>query len=285
MAVRNLSLLKKVKTMFETVHDITFHIDLQGPVKGPGLVLLHSLGTNLHLWDPQISALSRQYRVLRIDMRGHGLTTTGASSFTIRDLAGDVLTLTGRFGLRHFSVAGVSIGGMIAQQLADDAPERLDAIIMIATTSLPLSPAIWRARTREVRERGIGHLVDDIVSRWVTPDFADTPQASALRSMLHRTDAEGYARCAEALTQVDLRKPVTTEIPALVVAGKNDLSIPLVAARDLATVRSAQLTELPGAAHIPNFEQPEALARVILDFLEERSRIAHQPTTTQRSEP
>jgi len=271
--------------MFEIVNDITFHIDLQGPVTAPGLVLLHSLGTNLHLWDPQISALSRQYRVLRIDMRGHGLTTTGASSFTIRDLAGDVLTLTGRFGLKQFSVAGVSIGGMIAQQLADDAPERLDAIIMIATTSIPLSPAVWHRRAREVRERGIGHLVDDIVSHWVTPDFADTPQAGALRTMLHRTDAEGFARCADALAQVDLRKPVTTEIPALVVVGDNDLSIPLVATRDLATVRRAQIRELRGAAHIPNFEQPEALAQVILDFLAPRSRTVHQTMTTQRSEP
>lgn len=254
--------------MFETVNDITFHTDLQGPVNGPGLVLLHSLGTNLHLWDPQIDALARQYRVLRIDLRGHGLTSTGASSLTINDLAGDVLALTDQFGFKKFSVAGVSIGGMIAQQLADEAPEHIDAIIMIDTSAIPLSPPVWLTRAKDVRKRGISYLVDEIVSGWVTPDYLHTPQAKGLCEMLRRTDAEGFALCAEALAQVDLRKPVTTEVPALVVVGDKDLSTPLIAAEELAAVRKARLTVLQGAAHIPNFEQPEALIRIILDFLE-----------------
>lgn len=129
--------------MFETVNDITFHIDLQEPVNGLGLALLHLHGTNLHLWDPQIGALARQYCVLRIDLRGHGLTSTGASSLTINDLAGDVLALTDRFGFKQFSVAGVSLGGMIAQQLADEAPGHIDAIIMIDTSAIPLFSPAW----------------------------------------------------------------------------------------------------------------------------------------------
>ncbi|PTW62026.1 3-oxoadipate enol-lactonase [Breoghania corrubedonensis] len=255
--------------MFVKTDDLTFHVDLQGPDGAPTLVLLHSLGTSLHLWDPQLAALKRRYRLLRLDMRGHGLSEAGSSPFSLDDLAHDVLKITGKLGIGDFSVAGVSIGGMIAQRLADLAPDRLLSMILVDTSLITASPQAWIERAREVRERGLDHMVEGIVSRWVTPAFLDTVEADGLRQMLRRTSIEGFAGCAEALAGADLRQPENTRVPTLVLVGDTDVSTPLAACRELAEARRGRLIQLSSAAHIPNFEQPRVLAAAMEDFLVE----------------
>ena len=253
--------------MFIKAGALTLHVDPGGRPGAPVLVLLHSLGTNLHLWDPQIERLGEHYRLLRLDMRGHGLSEVGTCAFTIEDLAEDVLLVCDHLDIDEFYVAGVSIGGMIAQRLADRAPCRLLSMMLVDTSLAPASAPMWQARAKEVREFGLAHLADEIVSRWVTPGFWSTSEAAGLKQMLRQTSPAGFAGCAEALAKADLRQCAATGIPALVLVGDGDLSTPLAMARELAAVRGADLKVLAGAAHIPNLEQPEALSEMLLDFL------------------
>lgn len=255
--------------MFVKSGKLIHHVDVQGSNESPTLVLLHSLGTNLHLWDPQISTLAKHYRLLRLDMRGHGLSEVGRDAFLIEDLAEDVLNIADYFGIGAFSVAGVSIGGLIAQNLVDRAPERIMSMVLIDTSLAPAAPSFWRARANDIRDRGLDHLVEEIFSRWVTPEFRDTPSAVGMRQMLCRTSAEGYARCAEALSQFELRQPKSAKVPALVLVGEKDIVFTPTAAQELATARRGKLVVLRDAAHIPNLEKPDDILGEILNFLAE----------------
>ncbi|WP_237387832.1 alpha/beta fold hydrolase [Xenorhabdus sp. Sc-CR9] len=231
------------------------------------LVLLHSLGTNLHLWDPLISTLTRNYRVLRLDMRGHGLSEVGQDSFLMEDLAKDVLSVADYFGIDVFSVAGVSIGGLIAQYLADSVPERLLSMVLIDTYLAPAAQSIWSSIADDILNCGLDHRVQEIFSRWVTPAFRDTPSAIGMKQMLCRTSAEGYARCAEALSQIKPGQPKNKKVPVLVLVGENDIVATPTAAQEMAIARGGKLVVLRDAAHIPILEKSDEILGEMMRFL------------------
>ena len=142
--------------MFIRTHDLDIHVQLSGPPGAPPLLLLHSLGTSGHVWDDQADALSNSFRVIRPDMRGHGLTTVTQGPYSIAQLAGDALAVLEALGVTHAHVAGLSIGGLIAQQIAAQAPDRVSSLILVdtamrsrrrkaGTTAPPTcAPTAWR---------------------------------------------------------------------------------------------------------------------------------------------
>ncbi|PHM31279.1 alpha/beta fold hydrolase [Xenorhabdus innexi] len=265
--------------MFVKSDELTLHVDLQGSNDAPVLVLLHSLGTNLHLWDPIVSSLARNYRILRLDMRGHGLSEVGKASFLIEDLAKDVLSITDYFGIDVFSVAGVSIGGLIAQHLADSIPERLVSMVLIDTYLAPTTQSIWSTVADDIRNHGLSHRIQEIFSRWVTPEFRDTPPAIGMKQMLHRTSAEGYAGCAEALSQIKPARPKNKKVPVLVLVGENDIVATPAAAKEMAIARSGKLVVLRNAAHIPILEKSGEILEEMMQFLaENRNKTIREET-------
>ncbi|QMV15683.1 alpha/beta fold hydrolase [Vibrio spartinae] len=257
--------------MFIKCNHLIMHVDLQGPADAPVLVLLHSLGTNLHIWDAQFLTLTQSYRVLRLDMRGHGLSEVGHTPFLIEDLAKDVLSIADYFGVEVFSVAGVSIGGLIAQHIADTTPERLRSMLLIDTYLAPSSKLIWVAMADNIRKQGLEPLISEIFSRWVTPEFSDTPSAIGMKQMLCRTSAEGYAQCAEALSQIVPKQPMNTKVPALVIVGEKDIVATPAAAQEMASARRGKLIVLSDAAHIPLFEKSDDILEKMLNFFVEDS--------------
>lgn len=259
--------------MFVTVGDLTLHADRQGPADAPALVLLHSLGTTLHLWDPQMAALRSRYRVVRLDMRGHGLSEGPQGPYSLDDLSDDVIAAVDALGVGSFFVAGVSVGGMIAQHLAAHHPRRVRGIVVVDSSMVTALPAMWHERAAAVRREGLGPQVEQIVSRWVTPAFAADPATQGLRTMLARTTVEGFAGCAEAIAGADLRdSAANVACPALILVGDQDLSTPWQMADDMAAALRGTLRVIPGAAHIPNPERPAELAEMMLTFLDQVSR-------------
>ena len=105
------------------------------------VVLLHSLSTNLHMWDPQAAALAQRFRVVRVDMRGHGLSTAPAGDYSMGMLARDVFGVLDALGIHQAHVGGVSIGGRIAMQMAALHPERVLSL-MPCDTALEFKPLI-----------------------------------------------------------------------------------------------------------------------------------------------
>lgn len=241
------------------------HVQLDGPADAPPLVLLHSLGTQAAVWEPQAEALAATTRVIRPDMRGHGLTEVTPGPYTIDGLAADTLATLDALGIHSFHLAGISIGGLIAQAIAARAPARIRALVLV-DTALAIPPAdLWRARAAQVREHGMPSITDPVLARWLTPARQTGPMASALRSMLLRTAPEGYAGAAEAIAAAD-QTAATKQIrlPTHVVVGEGDQATPVAAAQAIAdAIPGATLTIIKDAAHIPTIEQADAVTAVL----------------------
>ncbi|SFL12943.1 3-oxoadipate enol-lactonase [Falsiroseomonas stagni] len=255
--------------MFLDLRDLTMHVRLDGPADAPPLVLLHSLGTDLRVWDPQANILARSFRVARPDLRGHGLTDVPPGPYSIDGMARDVLALLDTLDLPHVHVAGLSIGGMVAQVLAAQAPDRVASLVLCDTAMAIPPPELWRGRAATVRGHGMAAIADAVLARWVTPGFARTPEARGLLSMLLRTAPEGYAGAAEAIAAADLTETTRgLRMPALVLVGEHDEATPRTSAEVLRdAIPGAELKMIMGAAHIPTLERPNAVAEAILGFL------------------
>jgi 3-oxoadipate enol-lactonase/4-carboxymuconolactone decarboxylase len=256
--------------MFIRAADLNVHVRLDGPEAAPALLLLHSLGTNGAIWDAQAAALSRSFRVIRPDLRGHGLTAVAPGPYSIAGLARDALAVLDALGIGVAHVAGISIGGMIAQAMAAMAPGRVASLVLV-DTALSIPPAeSWQARAATVRAQGMAPLVDGVMARWVTPDFADDPAALGLAAMLRRTDPEGYAGAALAIAGTDLSAGTATlRQPTLVLVGDLDVATPPSSAQALADlIPGARMEVLVHAAHIPTVQQPDAVTAAMRSFLE-----------------
>src|SRR6478672_11891414 len=109
--------------------------ELTGPVDAPAVVFSHSIGASLEMWDAQVAAFAGRYRCLRFDTRGHGRSETIDRPATVDDLADDLAGLLDGLGISKTHLVGLSLGGMIGQAFALRHPERLDRLVLIATSA------------------------------------------------------------------------------------------------------------------------------------------------------
>ena len=167
--------------MFLAVNGCNMHVALSGPPGASALLLLHSLGTDLHVWDAQADALARSFRVIRPDLRGHGLSDVTPGPYTTDGLARDTLALLDALEVERAHVGGLSIGGMVAQAVAACAPGRVLSLILCDTAMAIPPPQGWRDRAALVRAQGIGPIEDAVLARWVTPAFRDTLASHGLQ--------------------------------------------------------------------------------------------------------
>ncbi|MGH8960112.1 MAG: 3-oxoadipate enol-lactonase [Jatrophihabitantaceae bacterium] len=241
-----------------------------GPAGAPPLVLLNSLGTTTEMWAPLLAPLAEQFRVIRVDFRGHGGSPPSepGSPCRIEDLGRDVLAVLDRVGVRSVFLAGLSIGGMTAMWLAAHHPARVRRLAVLCTSAYLPPEQGWLDRAATVRDAGLEAVADAVVGRWITPDLAlrDDDLLTGLRAMLTSVDAEGYAQCCEAIGSMDLRDDLPRiAAPTVVVAGAEDLAIaPSHADVIVSGVAGARLDVLSPAAHLATVEQPGAIARTLL---------------------
>jgi 3-oxoadipate enol-lactonase/4-carboxymuconolactone decarboxylase len=255
--------------MFVKVGDLAVHVRVDGPPGATPIMMLHSLGTNASVWESQAAALSSSFRIIRPDMRGHGLTTCTPGPYSMAQLAADVAGVMDALGVAKAHVAGISIGGMIAQALAAADPARVASLLLV-DTAMAIPPAdSWTARAATVRAEGIGVIADAVMARWVTPGFMAAPEAAGLRAMLERTPAEGYAAAAEAIAAADLTaSTLALSVPALVVVGDQDLATPVTSADALhRAITGSSLVIIEGGAHIPTVEKPAEVTAALQNFL------------------
>lgn len=243
---------------------------------GPPLVLLHSFLCSGEMWEPQLPEFERRYRVVNVDLRGHGRSGPVGSSFTLYDLVDDVVAVLDQLGIHRAAWAGLSIGGMVSLRAALRAPDRVSRLLLLDTDAgrerigarmqhrllglgvqafgfRPFLPAIlplfFCAATRERRPQ----LVDE----WRT-HFAALHVASMLQTLraLNRRDSV-VSRLGE------------IRAPALVLVGAEDRSLPPSCSRRLAAaLPDAELTVFDEAGHLSNLEQPRAVTAAMLEFLE-----------------
>jgi 3-oxoadipate enol-lactonase len=246
---------------------------LDGPPGAPVLILGNPIGTNRDVWSHQLPVLSRYFRVLRYEPRGHG--APGAQSpappgpYTIDDLGRDVLAVADAHGIDRFRYAGVSLGGMTGIWLAANAPDRVTslAVCCAALTALP-SPQAWHDRAALVRSQGMAPLAEMVVPRWFTPVFMAREPAAVLTvtGMLKATNPEGYAACGEAIAALDLRPLLgSVQAPTLVLSGAEDIAAPpSIGAYTARNIPGATLTVIAAASHFAHYEKPGPVTNALL---------------------
>lgn len=255
---------------FTTRDGVRLYWRLDGAEDAPPLVLLNSIGTDMGLWDAALPFLLPRYRLLRIDSRGHGASDAPPGDYDLATLAGDVAAVMADAGIETAAVAGVSLGGMMAMQLALDHPGRVSALLLICT-SAAMDRAAWAARVETVRREGTGAIADMAIGRFLSPPFLEQhPEvADGLKRAIRAQADDGYAGAAAAIRDMDLFDRLDAiAVPTLVVTAALDVSTPYAGHGEhlLARIAGAEHIGLAGA-HLPPIEQPRALAAAITGFL------------------
>lgn len=249
------------------------HVEVEGPEDKPVLMLSNSLGTDLHMWDPQVAALTRHFRLVRYDRRGHGKSGVPKGPYTMEMLGRDVLAVLDALKIEKINWCGLSMGGMVGMWLGANAPQRINRLILSNTSAYFADKEIWNGRIKTVREKGLASIVGGTMERWFTAGFRqrEPNKIAWLSEMFLATNPEGYIACGEAVRDMDHREIITSiTAPTLVIAGRHD---PATTVEHGEFIRSripgASMTVLD-AAHIANVEQPQAYTDAVLGFLQQK---------------
>ena len=238
----------------------------------PGRPLLlagPSLGTSVEaLWARCVAQLGGDYHVVGWDLPGHGRSAPASAGFGVPGLAKSVLELVDRIRPEAtFRYAGDSIGGAVGLQLLLDAPERVEAAVVLCTGAKIGEAVGWRQRAETVRAEGTQAVVAGSIQRWFAPGFPEREPAVAeeLLGALRAADPESYALVCEALATFDVRDRLR-EIgaPVLAVAGAQDQPAPPEGLALIAEgVRNGRLVVLDGVAHLVPAESPAEVAALL----------------------
>jgi 3-oxoadipate enol-lactonase len=245
--------------------------------KGPPLVLLHCLGVDHHFWD-FAKPLSADFTLYRYDLPGHGASATPPAGYSIADLSAQLAGLIEEHKIARVHLAGISLGGLIAQHFAATRPELVDRLILIDTTPRYTDEmqAMWAERAAAARQAGPASLIDGLLKIWFTAAAIERndPAVQYVRLTIGKCSGVGYALACEALAAADLGS-LSTQIRAatLVICGDDDIPSFLDASRHLSsTIRHATLSWIPQARHASVLERPDVSLQIMAAFLKGADR-------------
>jgi 3-oxoadipate enol-lactonase len=215
--------------------------------------------------------LAGEATIVVYDMRGHGLSETGRTPYSMGTLAGDLAALLDHLRIRAAIVCGVSVGGVIAQQLYVLRPDLVEALVLCDTLPRIGDDAFWNARIARIEAGGLAAVSEGILERWFTPAFRRPDNAEFLgyRAMFERQPVEGYVATCVALRDADLSALAPhIRVPTLFVVGDQDASTPAAAVAEFAkTIPHARFEVIGACGHLPSVEQPQALAAILRAFM------------------
>jgi 3-oxoadipate enol-lactonase len=258
---------------FIQLPDGDLHYQLDGPQGAPVLLLSNSLGTNLSMWDSQMPAFTEHFQVLRYDTRGHGQSLVTEGPYSIEQNGRDVLALLDALQLPSVLFCGLSMGGLIGQWLAINAPQRLQRMVVCNTAAKIGTPDVWNPRIETVLRDGEGAmqaLREASVARWFTPEFAkaEPQRVEPVVDMLAQTSPQGYAANCAAVRDADFREQISAiTLPVLVVCGTQDAVTTPADGRFLTErIAGAEYAEFH-AAHLSSIEAGRAFGDRVVTFL------------------
>lgn len=272
-------------TSFEPQPGLRVHYTDEGNRRGPTLILVHGFAASVHAWRPWIQRLDSDYRLVAIDLPGHGLTEAPTNYQASLDRNAELIeTLADHLGIDRFVLAGNSMGGAVSIDFAMQHPERLAGLVLVDAAGWP-----GQDGKQAGGPPGFLGLLNNPVGRWflklVDPSLVIT---GGLKSAYHDetlvTDAVArrYADLAMAVGHRDIlltqqSQPATPwtpadfgkiAIPTLVLAGEEDALIPVENAREIAAaIPGAKLITYPGGGHLPMEQLPDETVRDLRGFL------------------
>ena len=259
--------------MLIQVNGIEMNYEISGKEKAQVVILSHSLGSSLKMWEPQMEALESHFRVLRYDTRGHGRSSTPPGPYTLELLGEDAISLLDALKVDQAHWVGLSMGGMIGQFIALNHPKRLRSLALCDTGAIiPIeAQPIWQERIVSVRQKGIESQLQGTMERWFTPSFLKLapPMLTLIKQEFLTTPVEGYIHCSEAIRNLNtLERLREISLPTLIIVGEDDPGMPVSASEAIhQRIPHSKLVILKSARHISNVEQPEAFNTHLIDFL------------------
>ena len=239
---------------------------------GPVVVLIHGHPFNRSMWAPQLAALAGPYRVIAPDLRGYGSSPVTPGTVPMGQLAADVARLLDRRDVSRAAVIGLSMGGLVAMELAGADPGRWWALGLVATTAEPVTEAEQAdrlARAGQAERDGIGPLAQDMAARLFGPGV-DPAVSGQVMAMMLATDPRGAAAALRGRAQRPDYRPLLRglDVPALVLTGDQDgYSTAEITDRLTGCLRQPRRITLTGVGHLPNLEDQARFNAELTAFL------------------
>ena len=239
---------------------------------GPCVVLIHGHPFDRSLWQPQVAVVATRFRVVTPDLRGFGASPVTPHLVTLREYAEDVEELLAGLGVARAAVVGLSMGGLVAMDLATAHPERWWAIGLVTTTAQPVTRQereVRRERAGLVERDGMQVLIDYMHTGLYGPQT--TPELrSRVDTMMARAPAAGAAAALRGRAERPDYRPRLREldIPTFVCTGSADpWSNEAVTAELIDHLRHPELLVVEGAGHLPNLEAEDLFTERLMEFL------------------
>lgn len=244
-------------------------VDGAGQADAPTLIFSNSLGTTLDIWAAVLPLLPDELRVIRYDMRGHGLSDVPQGPYTMGQLVSDAAAVCDALEAHDTMFVGLSVGGMIAQGLAVKRPELIRALVLSNTAAKIGNPPLWQDRIDTVLAQGMEPLADGIMARWFGRDFLTSGHDHAWRHMVTGCNPIGYAGVCAAISGTDFYTPTSgIRIPTLGIAGSEDGATPADLVRETVNlIPGSQIEVMRRCGHLPCIEDPVRYAQVLNNFI------------------
>ena len=258
----------KIKT-----NNIEINYEIEGSDKGPWITLSHSLACNLQMWDDQMAALKKNFKVLRFDTRGHGQSSAPPGDYTLDQMADDVKGLFDALGITRTHWVGLSMGGMIGQTFALKYPGIYQSLVLADTTSRrpPNAEQMWGERAAIARAKGMSGVLDTTLARWFTEPYRNTRKDVMARigADILNTPVDGFCGACAAISKVDtLDRLKEIQCPVFIIVGEEDHGTPPEMARAIhENLPGSELLIIKSAAHLSNVEQPQVFNEALTGFL------------------
>lgn len=262
--------LQDTKTVNVNGVDIAYRFD--GPQDGRVLLVANSLMANGSMWDWNVPALADRYRVLRYDKRGHGKSGVAPGPYSIAQLADDAVGLLDALKIEKVHFMGLSIGGMIGQQLGARYPERILSLSLCNTASEMPPRSLWEDRFQTACSQGLAGLVDGTIGRWFTAPFVERAphDIEKVRQMILATNVDGYIGCGSAVRDMaQSTMLLKIKAPTLVLSGRHDPACTVDQGIVLnRLIDGSQMVIIEDAAHLSNIEQPARFNQAVREFID-----------------
>ena len=256
------------------LNGLEIHFDVHG--EGDPLICVHGLGCDRRAWALQIQPFSERYQAVFFDNRDVGQSSLAAADYTTAEMAGDVLALADHLGLETFHLLGISLGGMVSQQVALAAPERVRTLTLAVTHGGVQKAGRLRGHLlgAYARHLPVEDRVDNLLYLCYTESFFENDELyefmrNALLENPYPQPPEAFARQATAGAHHDVRGRLgELAMPVHVIAAERDLMIPVWKQRELASlIPHAKLSVIDGQGHGVMWEDAERFNKLVTEFL------------------